>query len=176
MNPMNPPRRRIILAAAMLALISGCRQQPAPPTAPSGVADRVVVEKAQRKLTLYRAGRPLKTYEVALGRNPIGHKEREGDGRTPEGMYRIDFHKRNSSFHRALHVSYPNVTDRARALAQGVSPGGDIMIHGLPKAFATVGSAHRLHDWTEGCVAVTNSEIEEIWAAVPDGTPIDLRP
>lgn len=139
-------------------------------------ADLVVVEKAKRTLTLYRRSRPLKTYGVALGPNPVGHKQQEGDGRTPEGRYVIDFRNRKSAFHRALHISYPNAADSRRARARGVSPGGAIMIHGLPNGLGALGRTHRLRDWTEGCVAVTNDEIEEIWRAVPDGTPIEIRP
>jgi murein L,D-transpeptidase YafK len=140
------------------------------------VADRIVVEKAARRLSLYRRNRLLKTYSIALGRDPKGHKQREGDGRTPEGVYRIDSRKRNSTFHRALHISYPNAEDRRRARERGASPGGAIMIHGLPRGLAAVGKSHLLRDWTEGCIAVTNAEIEEIWRVVPNGTPIEIRP
>ena len=139
-------------------------------------ADLVVVEKARRTLTLYRGRTVLKTYRVALGRNPEGHKQQEGDGRTPEGTYVIDSRKADSRFYRALHVSYPNAEDRRRARSRGVSPGGAIMIHGLPNGWGTIGAAHRLRDWTDGCIAVTNEEIEEIWRLVPNGTRIEIRP
>ncbi len=139
-------------------------------------ADRVLVEKSARRLTLLRDGRVLKTYAVALGSSPRGHKQQEGDGRTPEGVYQIDFHKPDSDFHLALHISYPNADDTGRAAARGVAPGGDIMIHGLRNGLGAIGAAHRLHDWTAGCIAVTNAEIEEIFRAVPDGTPIEIRP
>ena len=139
-------------------------------------ADRVVVAKAARKLLVYRGDRLLATYRIALGRNPIGHKEREGDGRTPEGSYVIDFRKRDSDFHRALHISYPNNEDRRRAGQRKVPPGGAIMIHGLPNGMGRIGKAHTLRDWTDGCIAVTNEEIEEIWRLVPNGTPITIRP
>jgi len=141
-----------------------------------GNADLVIVDKSERKLTLYRGGRALASYDVALGSNPVGHKQREGDGRTPEGKYVIDFRKRDSAFHRSLHITYPNSTDVRNARRRRVSPGGNIMIHGLPKGWGAIGSAHRLRDWTLGCIAVTNEEIEEIWAAVPDGTRIEIRP
>jgi murein L,D-transpeptidase YafK len=140
------------------------------------VADRVVVEKRARTLSLYRRDKLLKTYKIALGRNPVGHKEREGDSRTPEGTYVIDSRKADSKFHRALHISYPNVEDRRRARERGVSPGGAIMIHGLPNGAGAIGAAHRLRDWTDGCIAVTNEEIEEIWRVVPNGTAIVIRP
>jgi len=140
------------------------------------VADRIVVEKSARRLTLFQNGRVLKTYSVALGRAPIGPKEYEGDQRTPEGIYTIDFHKPESDYHLALHVSYPEQHDIERAAVQGLSAGSDIMIHGLPNGRGWIGRFHRRNDWTAGCVAVTNFEIEEIYRAVPDGTPIELRP
>jgi murein L,D-transpeptidase YafK len=139
-------------------------------------AERVLVEKSVRRLTLLRNGTLLKTYRVALGRAPVGPKEQEGDQRTPEGTYRIDFHKEDSDYHRALHVSYPEQRDIDRAAASGVSPGSDIMIHGLPNGRGWIGAFHRRSDWTAGCIAVTDFEIEEIWRAVPDGTPIEIRP
>src|SRR5215471_5854362 len=126
-------------------------------------ADRVVVAKAARTLTLYRGVEVLKTYKIALGRSPDGPKEQEGDGRTPEGVYVIDARNAQSAFHRSLHVSYPNADDRRRAARRQVRPGGAIMIHGLPNGLGGIGAAHRLRDWTEGCIAVTDEEIEEIW-------------
>lgn len=140
------------------------------------VADRVVVEKSARRLTLMRNGNALKTYRVALGRAPIGAKEYEGDQRTPEGIYSIDFHKPDSDYHLALHVSYPEQRDIDRASAQGLSAGSDIMIHGLPNGRSWIGRFHRRSDWTAGCVAVADFEIEEIYRAVPDGTSIEFRP
>jgi murein L,D-transpeptidase YafK len=144
---------------------------------PNGLrADKVLVEKSARKLTLLQRDKPLKVYRVALGRTPTGHKEREGDGRTPEGAYRIDSRKSDSAFHRALHISYPSSWDVQAAHRNGHSPGGAIMIHGIHYGLGWLGSLHRLVDWTAGCIAVTNWEIEEIWRAVPDGTPIEIRP
>lgn len=139
-------------------------------------ADRIVVEKTARRLTLFRGATPLKTYRVALGRSPLGPKDQEGDQRTPEGSYSIDRRKPDSAFHLALHISYPNPTDLARANECGVAPGGDIMIHGLPNGRGWIGKWHRVHDWTSGCIAVTDAQMEEIWRAVPDGTPIEIRP
>ena len=139
-------------------------------------ADRIVVEKSARRLTLFRGPTLLKSYRVALGRAPIGPKEQEGDQRTPEGIYRIDFHKSDSDYHLALHISYPDQRDIDRAAAQGVSAGSDIMIHGLPNGRVWIGAFHRRSDWTAGCIAVTDFEIEEIFRAVPDGTPIAIRP
>jgi murein L,D-transpeptidase YafK len=140
------------------------------------VADRVLVEKSARRLTLLREGKTLKTYRMALGREPTGAKEFEGDQRTPEGIYSIDFHKPDSDYHLALHVSYPEQHDIDRAALQGLSAGSDIMIHGLPNGRGWIGRFHRRQDWTAGCVAVTDFEIEEIYRAVPDGTPIEIRP
>ena len=139
-------------------------------------ADRVLVEKAARRLTLLRDGTSLKTYRVSLGRAPVGPKEQEGDQRTPEGLYLIDFHKEDSDYHRALHVSYPEQRDIERAAAAGVPPGCDIMIHGIRNGMGWIGAFHRRNDWTAGCIAVTDFEIEEIWRAVPDGTSIEIRP
>jgi murein L,D-transpeptidase YafK len=139
-------------------------------------ADKILVEKGARRLTLLSRGRKLKEYHITLGFSPIGPKEREGDGRTPEGIYTIDFHKPDSAFHRALHVSYPSTQDSARAAEAGVSPGGDIMIHGLPNGFGAFGATYRLRDWTAGCIAVTDPEIDEIYSSVNDGTAIEIRP
>lgn len=141
-----------------------------------GQADRIVVYKAQRKMELLRDGKVIKTYKVALGSNPVGPKTRQGDHRTPEGVYRIDSKNAHSRFHLALHVSYPDAKDRERARKLGASPGGDIMIHGLPDRYAYLGLLQSKYDWTDGCIAVSNSEIEEIWKLVPVGTPVEIRP
>jgi murein L,D-transpeptidase YafK len=140
------------------------------------LADSIVVEKAQHRLSLYRHGALLRSYLVALGQQPVGDKVRIGDMRTPEGIFRIEARNPESRYHRSLRISYPDAAHRAKARALGVSPGGDIMIHGLPARQAWVGAAHRDFDWTEGCIAVTNAEIEEIWSAVPVGIPIQIKP
>lgn len=165
----------VLLCLLALGVLVGAHLnlRPLPPEAKS---DRVIVEKSARRLTLFRGRTLLKSYRVALGRAPIGAKQQEGDQRTPEGLYRIDFHKSDSAFHRALHISYPEQRDITRAAARGVSAGGDIMIHGLPNGRGWIGALHRRIDWTAGCIAVTNSEIEEIYRTVPDGTPIEIRP
>lgn len=139
-------------------------------------ADSIVVEKSVRRLTLYTAGLPARTYDVALGRTPEGRKEQAGDNRTPEGLYFIDGRNAFSQYHRGLHLSYPNADDLARARAQGFSTGGDIMIHGLPNGQGQYAPVHRAKDWTNGCVAVTDQEIEEIFASVPVGTPVRILP
>jgi murein L,D-transpeptidase YafK len=145
-------------------------------TAANAQATAIVVDKTVRKLTLLRNGDVLKTYDVALGHAPVGPKQREGDGRTPEGHYVIDSKNARSHNHLALRVSYPDATDRARAWRLGASPGGDIMIHGLHNGLGWLGSLHRAIDWTDGCIAVTNSQIEEVWSLVEVGTPIEIKP
>jgi murein L,D-transpeptidase YafK len=127
-------------------------------------------------MTLYSTGRPLKTYKVSLGRGTGSAKHQQGDHETPEGTYRIDAKNAHSRFHLALHVSYPNATDKAHAAALHQPTGGDIMIHGVEPKFAWLGSLHRHVDWTDGCIAVTNAEMDEVWNAVPTGTPITIRP
>ena len=139
-------------------------------------ADRVVVLKKERTLQLFNQGKMIKTYNVALGGDPVGPKRRQGDHKTPEGNYVLDSRNPHSQFYKSIHISYPNAGDRAAARLKGVSPGGDVFVHGLPKGYGWVGASHRLKDWTDGCVAVTNQEIDEIWRAVPDGTPIEIRP
>lgn len=144
---------------------------------PSGTTiDRIVVEKSARELSIFRKGTKLKTYRVALGQNPIGPKQEEGDMKTPEGVYYVDGHKTDSDYHLALHISYPSDKDRARAAERGVSAGSDIEIHGLPNGRGAIGSAHLLSDWTAGCIALTNEEIEELARITPDGTAIEIRP
>lgn len=139
-------------------------------------ADSIVVEKSRHTLTLYNQGEPVRIYFVALGPNPVGPKGAQGDGRTPEGVYHIAAHNPDSKYHLSLLVSYPNSRDVAQAKARGVATGGSIMVHGLPDRFATYGPTHRRWDWTEGCIAVTNAEIEEIWSAIPDGATIQIKP
>jgi murein L,D-transpeptidase YafK len=139
-------------------------------------ADQAVVLKSQRTLTLFSQGKLLRTYKVALGSSPAGAKEQEGDHKTPEGRYVLDRRNAKSRFYKSIHVSYPNEQDKTEASQRGVSPGGDIMIHGLPNGFGWLGAAHRAQDWTDGCIAVTNAEMDEIWDLVADGTPIEIRP
>jgi murein L,D-transpeptidase YafK len=139
-------------------------------------ADKIVIVKSTRTMTLLSGGKVLKTYRVALGTVPAGPKRVEGDHKTPEGLYTIDSKNPRSQFHLALHISYPDAADRERARRQGARPGGTIMIHGLAKPFAYLGSLHRQTDWTDGCIAVTNPEIEEIWSLVPVGTRVEIRP
>ncbi len=140
-------------------------------------ADYVLVNKSKRQISLLRQGKVLKTYRMALGRSPEGKKRQEGDNKTPEGLYHIGYKNSASDFHLSLQIDYPNQDDINWARKNGVNPGGDIMVHGLPnskwkRAFIN----HPKKDWTRGCVAVTNNEIEEIWGLVKTGTPIELCP
>jgi murein L,D-transpeptidase YafK len=139
-------------------------------------ADRVLIQKSARQLTLIRNGRILRRYHVSLGSTPVGAKERQGDGRTPEGIYRIDSRNVYSKYHRSLHVSYPNAADRLRASRLHVAPGGEIMIHGTPNRWRKLPFVFVHTDWTKGCIAVSDAEIEEIWKLVPDGTVVEIRP
>jgi murein L,D-transpeptidase YafK len=139
-------------------------------------ADRVLVLKKERTLQLIRGGKVIKSYKVALGGNPIGPKTRQGDHKTPEGTYVLDFRNAHSQFYKSIHISYPNERERAAARKMGVLAGGDVFVHGLPRGYGFVGASHRLKDWTDGCVAVTDEEMDEIWLAVADGTPIEIRP
>jgi len=143
---------------------------------PKGPADRILIEKKERRLTLISKGKVLKTYKIALGGNPSGPKEKQGDNKTPEGTYFIDSRNKNSRYHLSLHISYPNGKDKKRAKELGVSPGGDIMIHGIKNGFSWVGDLHTEVDWTKGCIAVTDEEIEEITKLAPNGTIVEIRP
>lgn len=138
-------------------------------------SDSIVVFKEQRVMQLFNNGSIIKTYEISLGRNPVGHKEKEGDKKTPEGLYSISGRNPNSSYHLSLRISYPNETDKQNAKNGGYSPGGDIMIHGFPNNMSMLEEYYVNTDWTDGCIAVTNDEIEEIWNAVKDGTPIYIN-
>jgi tetratricopeptide (TPR) repeat protein len=142
----------------------------------NGPADKILIEKKERRLTLISKGKVLKTYKIALGGNPNGPKERQGDNKTPEGTYVIDSRNKDSRYHLSLHISYPNEKDKKRAKELGVSPGGNIMIHGIKNGFSWIGDFHTERDWTKGCIAVTDEEIEEIDKLVPKGTIVDIRP
>lgn len=139
-------------------------------------ADRLLVIKSARTMTLFNGHTTLKTYKVAIGRSPVGPKTQRGDHKTPEGDYIIDTKRGTSRFYRALHISYPNESDRRRAQQAGVDPGGDVEIHGIQNGLGWIGSLHRAIDWTDGCVAVTDDEMDEIWRVVDIGTPVEIRP
>lgn len=167
---------RFLLAACLIAgtLVSPPVRAQSPPAKDKKV-DRIIVIKSTRTMTLLRDGKVIKTYKVALGTVPVGAKQQEGDHKTPEGTYFVQAKIPNSRFHLALLISYPNTTDRERARKMGVSPGGAIEIHGLGAKYGYIGAAHRLYDWTDGCIAVTNEEIDEIYPLVQVGTPIEIR-
>lgn len=150
----------VALAAALAPLQADGKEQ----------AEKVLVDKSDRQLYLIRDGHVWKSYPIGLGFAPQGDKRREGDGRTPEGDYVLDWRNPKSKFYLSIHISYPDAADRARAKARGVSPGGAIYIHGRHNPAA------RNRDWTWGCIAVTDQAMDEIWAAVPNGTPITIRP
>jgi murein L,D-transpeptidase YafK len=163
----------VTVLTAAVAIWANASVSPLPPDTK---ADFLVVDKLERKLSAFSHGQLLRSYRVSLGRDPIGPKLRQGDRRTPEGSYIIDRHSPASAFHRALHVSYPSAAEASRAQAEGYDPGGDIMVHGIHNGLGWIGRAHRLIDWTVGCVAVTDPEIEELYRIVPDGTRIEIRP
>jgi murein L,D-transpeptidase YafK len=169
---MNKMKTRLILKCLPIFLLFNV----ATVFASDFIADRIIIEKKARRLTLFSKGQQIKAFKVALGRNPVGPKEKEGDNKTPEGVYTIDSRNTKSRYHLSLHISYPSPQDIQRAKSHGGSPGGNVMIHGLMNGFGWVGGFHRWIDWTKGCVAVTNPEIEEIARLVPNGTPVEIRP
>lgn len=172
---MTPPRARIgaawlLCMAAGASMLAPARALTPPAMAPAAQrADRIVVDKSERRMSLLREGKTIRVYRILLGDAPSGHKRQQGDERTPEGEYRISGRNPNSRFHLSLRVSYPNAADRKQAQARGVDPGGDIMIHGgSPPGYR--------RDWTDGCIALTDTQIEEVWSLVPTGTPIRIDP
>ena len=169
------PVAALALWAALFAFVADASPYDPPLAPPEERADAVFLDKSERRLDLLRDGQVIRSYEVSLGFAPEGHKAQEGDGRTPEGEYVLDWRNETSRSHLSLHISYPDADDIARARAAGVSPGGNIMIHGIRNGWGWVGPLHRLRDWTDGCIAVTNAEIREIWSLVAYGTPITIQ-
>lgn len=170
------PSMLLHLLAAAFALAPAGAAPARGPGGPVALADSIVIEKKAHRLTLFHMGQPIKRYRVALGGQPSGDKVSAGDRRTPEGIFAVESRNDASDFHLALRLNYPDVRHQARADSLGVSPGGDIMIHGLPAGRAKVGAQHRNADWTNGCIALTDEEIEELWLAVPVGTPVEIKP
>jgi murein L,D-transpeptidase YafK len=162
---------KLVLLIGTPGLISGVAAATQEPK-----VDSILILKKEHVMELLAAGRVIRTYKVALGQGGLAPKQREGDGLTPEGHYTIDAKYEHSAYHKALHVSYPNAEDRKRAARMRVSPAGAIMIHGLPNGKGWIGAGHRLYDWTLGCIAVTDQEIDEVWKLIPVGTPVDIRP
>jgi murein L,D-transpeptidase YafK len=138
--------------------------------------DKIVVEKSKRRMYLYTNGDLIKTYKISLGRTPIGDKEYEGDKKTPEGSYIINDKNSHSKYYKNLGISYPNKLDIEEAKRKGMNPGGQIKIHGLRNGLAWIGKLHLLVDWTAGCIALTNKEMDELFLTVKIGTPIDIKP
>jgi len=138
--------------------------------------DKVIVYKDERKMMLMKNREVLKTYQISLGKTPVGPKEREVDKKTPEGQYVLDWRNPDSKYHLSIHISYPNDEDKRNAESKGVPPGGDIMIHGCPNGFGWNWKYYKVNDWTDGCIAVNNEEIEEIWNVVENGTEIEIYP
>jgi len=161
----------LMLVYAPVAIFS----RPSLPVTGGIVADRLLVEKSVRRLTLYRGDDIIASYPVSLGRGGLAAKQQEGDKRTPEGTYRISGRNPQSAYYLSLRISYPDERDKERASAAGVSPGSDIMIHGIRNGLGWLGVFHRLMDWTQGCIALTNAEMRQIWDAVPDGIVIEIR-
>jgi murein L,D-transpeptidase YafK len=168
---------RAVLAAALLVLLAGFGAAPSL-AGPESVAKatRILVLKSQRMLLLMRGDVVLRSYPIALGPHPSGPKRASGDGRTPEGRYVIDGRNAHSAYRLSLHISYPNAADEARSTAAHADPGGDIFIHGLPAWYGPNDPSRFDKDWTKGCISVGNTAIQQIWAAVDDGTPIEIRP
>ncbi|WP_338467793.1 L,D-transpeptidase family protein [Novosphingobium sp. ZN18A2] len=166
-------RARLFLPLTLLLAVGEAGSVAAQAGDPGDV-DFVLVEKAARRLTLYSQGRAVRVYNaIQLGGAPVGAKHFEGDERTPEGRYTIDYGNPDSAYHLSLHISYPSPRDTAYARAHGRSPGGMIMIHGQPNGWA---AGRAPGDWTDGCIALSNAQIEQLWETVGDGTPIEIRP
>ncbi len=168
----NIPLKKLLLASALLLLATGAARS----TVEFPIADFVLVEKGERKLHLIRDGEPFRSYDIALGIMPVGDKEREGDFRTPEGRYLLDARNPNSEFFLSIHISYPDRRDRAQARARGEDPGGAIMIHGQPNVPTRSETYYRTQDWTNGCIAVSNSDMIDIWLMTGENTPIEIKP
>lgn len=167
--------RGLAYLALGLALSAGAVAA-APPALNHAQADKILVLKSERKMLLLEKGRVLRSFDIALGLQPLGHKEREGDFRTPEGTYFLESKNSSSDYFLALKVSYPNATDRARARRSGVDPGGQIMIHGLPNEPKYEQTYYQGWDWTDGCIAVSNSDMVDIWLMTSASMPIEIRP
>jgi murein L,D-transpeptidase YafK len=192
----NIPLMRWLLAALCLSFAVTCQAsvvitvngkpvdknqvlQPTPSAQPIHAGksiDKVLVLKSARKLQLISDGKPIKTYRISLGKQPKGAKMREGDKRTPEGMYWVDWRKKSDKFNLAMHINYPNISDAATARREGVNPGSMIMIHGTPDSEDNPEELFHTLDWTDGCIAMKNYEMREVWNLVKDGTMVEIRP
>ena len=160
---------KIIAAAFVFLLYAGTAHS-------EQTADRVLVEKSKSRLYLMREGEAFASFRVAFGSNPKGHKQAQGDGRTPEGRYILDYKNAGSAFYKSIHISYPDVKDRKEALKQGVDPGGDIMIHGQKNGYGRLSFLVQRFNWTNGCIALSDRDMDLVWNAVKPGTPIEIKP
>ena len=159
----------IISAALAILLFSGLAYS-------DQTADSVLVVKSESRLYLFHEGKELTSFKVAFGSNPEGHKQQQGDERTPEGRYVLDYKNQNSQYYKSIHISYPNAQDRQNARKRGVNPGGDIMIHGQPNGYGGFSTIVQFFNWTNGCIALSNPDMDVVWDAVKPGTPIEIRP
>ena len=166
---LSQPIRLLLIVFALFSMAASAEKLPTP-------VDKVVVEKSSRKMRLYSGASELAVFPVSLGRSPAGAKECEGDNKTPEGVFRVLEHKRDSAYFLSLRLSYPEPVNVASAAAKGCKPGSDVMIHGMRNGFGWLGRAHLWWDWTRGCIAVTNEEMTKIWALVPDGAVVEIKP
>lgn len=165
---------RILLTLTIIGLIYYFFPETTLP--PDTKIDKLIVSKSKRTMEAYSNGQLIKTYKISLGQNPVGDKEYQGDKRTPEGEYKINDKNPNSGFHKNLGVSYPNAVDKKEAERKGLDPGGEIKIHGLRNGVGFIGKFHRFFNWTAGCMAVTDNEVDELYDAVDLGTPIIIKP
>ena len=169
-------KKLIVLAIILFVIGMVYNFYPEPKLPVNANVDSLVVEKSRNRMMAYGNGKLLKTYKVSFGDAPVGHKEFEGDEKTPEGFYTIDAKNDKSGYHKNLGVSYPNAQDIARAKLIGKSPGGDIKIHGIRNGIGVINKFQRLFNWTNGCIAITNSEVDELFLAVKIGTKIEIKP
>jgi len=161
----------LLLVSAVFGLMS-----PGVEAADNRAVDKILVIKSERRLHLLRRGEILKSYRISLGKQPVGAKQREGDKRTPEGFYWIKWRQKSANFNLSMHISYPNQRDRERAGKMGVHPGGMIMIHGTPTSAEFPDWFFRGLDWTDGCIALDNADMREVWDRVADNTLVEIRP
>ena len=168
---------RIKAIVCLIAVVSAGMAGTSPAAAADfPLADRVLVEKGKRQLHLLKNGIPFRTFKIALGLAPEGDKEQEGDQKTPEGLYMLDARNPDSDYFLSIHISYPNRNDRVAARAKGLDPGGAIMIHGQPNVPSFSQAYYAREDWTNGCIAVSNSDMIDIWLMTPDSVPIEIVP
>ncbi len=169
-------RRRASVRVLLILLFLGTTQcQRSEHSSVSGTSDKILILKSEHLLILQQHGRVLKTYHIALGRGDLSPKHQQGDHRTPEGSYFVTLKRDPSRFYRALKISYPSKSDLEEAKKWGVEPGSNIEIHGLPQWLGWLGPVQHWIDWTDGCITVSNSEIDEIWPLVKVGTPVEIR-